>query len=170
MHGDIAVGPRGRELGSWSRALLVGLGAAALATPGMILAQEDNAITLPEVKVIATTPISAPRPRASQPEPMRQPATPPAASAATRDATPAPTPPSQPATPPPAPPSQPAAVDPSLIERDKVPSNVQTLTATDFDHAKAPSFLEALSQSLPGVSLGDQTGNEFQRAGSPPRR
>jgi iron complex outermembrane receptor protein len=149
MRGDIARGPRRPVLGSWSRALLVGLGAAALATPGMILAQ-DNAITLPEVKVIATTPISAPRPRASQPAPIRQPATRPVAS--TRNAIPAP-----------APASQTAAVDPSLIERDKVPSNVQTLTATDFDHAKAPSFLDALSQSLPGVSLGDQTGNEFQR-------
>src|SRR6516162_2753822 len=121
IRGDIAVGPRGRMLGSWSWALLFGLGAAALATPGMILAQ-DNAITLQEVKVIATTPISAPRPPASQPAPMRQPTTSPVASVATSNATPAL-----------APPSQPAAVDPSLIERDKVPSNVQTLTATDFD-------------------------------------
>src|SRR5262249_20941143 len=49
------------------------------------------------------------------------------------------------------------------IAIDKVPSNVQTITATDFDHAKAPSFLDALLRSLPGVWLGDQTGNEFQR-------
>src|SRR5690348_10643161 len=49
------------------------------------------------------------------------------------------------------------------IDRDKVPSNVQTVTATDLDHAKAPSLLDGMVQSLPGVSLSDQTGNAFQR-------
>jgi iron complex outermembrane receptor protein len=53
--------------------------------------------------------------------------------------------------------------DPSLIDRDKVPANVQTLSAPDFDHATSPSLLDAISRSLPGVSLDNQTGNDFQR-------
>jgi iron complex outermembrane receptor protein len=57
----------------------------------------------------------------------------------------------------------PVAPDPSLIDRDKVPAAVHTLSPEDFDHAKSPSFLAALAASLPGVSLGDQTGNEFQK-------
>jgi len=56
-----------------------------------------------------------------------------------------------------------APVDPSLIERDKIPANVQTLSAGDFDHAKAPDLLDAISRGLPGVALENQTGNEFQR-------
>ena len=51
----------------------------------------------------------------------------------------------------------------SAIARDKVPSNAQALRAQDFDHATAPDFLSAIGQRLPGVSLGDQSGNEFQR-------
>ena len=54
------------------------------------------------------------------------------------------------------------AAEPGAIDRDKVPSNVQTLSASDFDHAKAPNLLDVLERGLPGVSLGDQTGNEFQ--------
>jgi iron complex outermembrane recepter protein len=50
----------------------------------------------------------------------------------------------------------------SAIARDKVPANAQVLPASDFDHAKSPGLLEALGQRLPGVSLGDQTGNQFQ--------
>ena len=43
-----------------------------------------------------------------------------------------------------------------------MPSNVQTLSAPDFDHATAPNLLDALARGLPGVSLSDQTGNQFQ--------
>src|SRR5712691_2592834 len=50
----------------------------------------------------------------------------------------------------------------SEIARDKVPANAQVLPASDFDHAKSPGLLEAIGQRLPGVSLGDQTGNQFQ--------
>src|SRR5262249_6330332 len=57
----------------------------------------------------------------------------------------------------------PPTVDPALIERDKIPANVQTLSAGDFDHAIAPDLLDAISRRLPGIALGDQTGNEFQR-------
>jgi iron complex outermembrane receptor protein len=49
------------------------------------------------------------------------------------------------------------------IDRDKVPSNVQTIDAADLDHAKTPSLLDGMVQSLPGVSLSDQSGNAFQR-------
>src|SRR5262249_42669862 len=51
----------------------------------------------------------------------------------------------------------------SAIARDKVPANAQSLPAADFDHARAPDFLSAIGQRLPGVSIGDQSGNEFQR-------
>jgi iron complex outermembrane receptor protein len=50
-----------------------------------------------------------------------------------------------------------------LIERDKIPANVQTLSAGDFDHAASPDLLDAIARRLPGIALGDQTGNEFQR-------
>ncbi|TMJ46638.1 MAG: TonB-dependent receptor [Alphaproteobacteria bacterium] len=49
------------------------------------------------------------------------------------------------------------------IDREKVPSNVQTITAPDLDHAKTDSLLEGMVRSLPGVSLSDQSGNAFQR-------
>jgi iron complex outermembrane recepter protein len=49
------------------------------------------------------------------------------------------------------------------IDRDKVPSNVQTIGAPDLDHAKTPSLLDGMVQSLPFVSLSDQSGNAFQR-------
>jgi iron complex outermembrane recepter protein len=49
------------------------------------------------------------------------------------------------------------------IDREKVPSNVQTINAADLDHAKTPSLLDGMVQALPGVSLSDQSGNAFQR-------
>ena len=51
----------------------------------------------------------------------------------------------------------------SEIAREKVPSNAHVMPAADFDHARAPDLLEAIGQRLPGVSLGNQSGNEFQR-------
>jgi iron complex outermembrane receptor protein len=53
--------------------------------------------------------------------------------------------------------------DPTLIDRDKVPSNTHVLTPADFDHEKSTNFLDSLNRGLPGVFLGDQTGNAFQR-------
>jgi len=125
--------------------LLGAASVAAMAAPGAALAQT---VTLPEVQVIATTPLSSPTPRPAAPA-TRAPA------AATRPA-PASATSAAPAT-------GFAAPDPTLIDRDKVPSNVQTMPASDFDHAKTPDLLDAMVRSLPGVSLGDQTGNEFQR-------
>ena len=49
------------------------------------------------------------------------------------------------------------------IDREKVPSNVQTIGAADLDHAKTPTLLDGMVQALPGVSLSDHSGNAFQR-------
>src|SRR5580692_6902589 len=53
--------------------------------------------------------------------------------------------------------------DPSFIERDKVPSNTEVITSKEFSHDYSTSFLDAISRALPGVSIGDQTGNPFQK-------
>jgi hypothetical protein len=44
-----------------------------------------------------------------------------------------------------------AAAEPGAIDRDKVLANVQAMSASDFDHAKAPNLLESLERGLPGV-------------------
>ena len=110
--------------------------------PGVVAAQQtasptadSSAATLPEIRVIGTTPLPPPRPVAVAR---------PAASTATPAANVA------------------APAEPSAIDRDKVPSNVQTLSAADFDPATTPSLLDALMRGLPGVALSDQTGNQFQ--------
>ena len=119
------------------------LGAGCFATvmaPGIVAAQQtasptadSGAATLPEIRVIGTTPLPPPRPAAR-----------PAASAATPAATVT------------------TPAEPGAIDRDKVPSNIQTLSAADFDPATTPSLLDALARGLPGVALSDQTGNQFQ--------
>jgi iron complex outermembrane recepter protein len=129
---------------------------AALAAADGAFAQ-DRAVTLPEVKVIANTPLAPasprPAPRADTPLPRttvtsRRSTAPPQTVAARSQSAPA---------------SAPVAADPGVIDRDKIPANVQTLSAGDFDHATSPDLLDAISRRLPGVILGDQTGNEFQR-------
>ena len=50
----------------------------------------------------------------------------------------------------------------SELARDKVPANVQVISAEDFDHGKSSTVLDAIQRALPGVSLSDQTGNPFQ--------
>lgn len=52
---------------------------------------------------------------------------------------------------------------PGAVPADKVPANVQTLSAADFDTTVSPDLLNALARSVPGVALSNQTGNEFQR-------
>ena len=49
------------------------------------------------------------------------------------------------------------------IDREKVPSNVQTIDASDLVPSKSPSLLDGIVQYLPFVSLSDQSGNQFQR-------
>ncbi len=110
------------------------IGIALLLAPGIAAAQQAapsgqdaGAVSLPEVRVISTTPLPPPR-------------TAPAVQAA--------------ATAPPA--------EPGVVDRDKVPSNVQVLQAPDLDHATTPDLLQAIQRGLPGVALSDQTGNQFQ--------
>jgi iron complex outermembrane receptor protein len=146
-----------------SRGLLGAVACAALTAPGPLLAQDNTApsgsTNLPEVQVIATTPLSTASPRRARP--AEAPAPRPAATRTRAIEAPA----RAVATPRPASPAPaPVAADPTLIDRDKVPANVQTMSVPDFDHAVAPSLLDAMNRSLPGVSLGDQTGNEFQRS------
>jgi iron complex outermembrane receptor protein len=116
--------------------------AATLGAAGTALAQApaQQPIALPPVEVIATTPLPA---RTARPRPA-----PTTTSGAPQQQQPAP------------PTERP---DPAAIDRDKVPSNTQVLNASDFDHAQSTNILDALSKSLPGVSLGDQSGNAFQR-------
>ena len=130
-----------RRLGVSSRSLLLGLSGsvslAALTAPSAVLAQEET--TLPEVKVIATTPVPAGprRPTRTAPAPR------------TRQSQ-APT--SAPAPPP----------EPGLIDRDKVPSTTQTLTPLDLDASKAPTVADALMRTVPSVFIGDTAVNPFQ--------
>jgi iron complex outermembrane recepter protein len=109
--------------------------APAAAQQNSTATADSSAVKLPEIRVIATTPV-APPPRPA----------PPAASAAA------------PASP------QPAATpaEPGAVDLDKIPANVQVMSASDFDHSTAPDLLQAMARGLPGVSLGDQTGNQFQ--------
>ena len=50
------------------------------------------------------------------------------------------------------------------IDKEKVPSNVQTIGASDLVPSKSPSLLDGIVQYMPFVSLSDQSGNQFQRA------
>ena len=106
-------------------------------------AQGQEPTPLPEVNVIAPTPISSPHrapPKRAQPAPSTSP---------------------QPA------PAQPAvataSTDSGGIDRDKVPSNTQVLTPADFSHTQSSNVLDALSKGIAGASLSDQSGNAFQR-------
>jgi iron complex outermembrane recepter protein len=103
----------------------------------------SSGTTLPEIRVIATTPVAPPRV--------------PARALATAPAPAAPTPAAAPTTGETAPKAVPGAV-----ELDKIPSNVQTVGAPAFDGTKAPDLLQSLDRALPGVSLSSQTGNDFQ--------
>ena len=44
-----------------------------------------------------------------------------------------------------------------------MPSNTEVITSAEFQHDRSTGFLDTLSQSLPGVFIGDQSGNQFQR-------
>jgi iron complex outermembrane recepter protein len=134
--------------------VLHGLWAAPIAwlmASSVATAQETSTTTLPEIRVIATTPVAPPR------TPARAPA---AAAAPTPARTPARTPAPTPAVAA-APETAPKAV-PGAVELDKIPSNVQTVGASAFDGTKAPDLLQSLDRALPGVLLSSQTGNDFQ--------
>ena len=130
--------------------VLHGLWAAPIAwllASSVVAAQENpnpaaSTTTLPEIRVIATTPVAPPRttPRA------------PAAAAPTPAAAPTAA----------AAPETASNAVPGAVELDKIPSNVQTVGASAFDGTKAPDLLQSLDRALPGVSLSSQTGNDFQ--------
>jgi len=130
------------------------LAAAVLLAPLAARAQT----TLPDINVIATTPLSGSR----SPQRSNAPAAPsrPARTQAARTA-PARSP-AAPAAPAPAAPAGPPA-DPGMIDRDKVPSNTAVLTSADFEHDRSVNLMDSLGQNLPGVSISDQSGNAFQR-------
>jgi iron complex outermembrane recepter protein len=106
---------------------------AALAQQAPSAGTSTNAVSLPEIKVIGTTPLAPSRPVA-RPAAAAPAATPETASKAV----------------------------PGVVELDKIPSNVQTVGASAFDGTKAPDLLQSMERALPGVSLSSQTGNDFQ--------
>jgi len=112
-------------------------------------ASSSSATKLPEIHVIATTPV-APPPRSA---PAR----------VSRGAAPAPTAAARTAPAPAVAEEAPAKPIPGAVEQDKIPSNVQTASAPDFSYAVTPDLLQSMVRALPGVSLGDQTGNQFQQ-------
>jgi len=136
--------------------------AAMLAiAPRTVSAQEassssgsSNATKLPEIHVIATTPVAPP----ARPAPASRVSH--GAAPAPRTAAPAPRT-AAPAAPAPAEATV-AKPIPGAVEQDKIPSNVQTAGAPDFSYTVTPDLVQSMIRALPGVSLGDQTGNEFQ--------
>jgi iron complex outermembrane receptor protein len=71
-------------------------------------------------------------------------------------------------------PAQPAAVPAPVtpipppqqqqaLQQPEAPANTQVITSGDLSHTRSPNLLDSLTRSLPGVSLSDQTGNQFQR-------
>jgi iron complex outermembrane recepter protein len=137
--GRVAEGVRGFRAAPlvYRRALLGGVATAALMVPGLAAAQD---VPLPEIKVVPTTPVT-PAPTRRAPA-VRAPGAARAAPAAVATA-------------------QPAAV-PGAVELEKIPYNVQTVPASAFEYSRSPDLPQSLLQALPGVSLGDQTGNQFQ--------
>ena len=126
----------------WLGTLLV----ASVMVPGSGAAQEaagtggsSGATTLPEIRVIATTP-AAPPPRAAPAAPAPGAVAAPSAQAQAGQ----------------------GSVQPGVVELDKIPSNVQVVGAPAFDGTKAPDLLQSLDRALPGVALSDQIGNQFQ--------
>ena len=120
----------------WLWAILIAL----VMAPKTVAAQDagstsgtSSTTTLPEIRVIATTPVAPPVRRA----PATGGTSAPAENAAT--------------------PSQ-----PGVIDQDKIPSNVQTVGASAFDSNKSPDLLQSILQAVPFVALSDQTGNQFQ--------
>src|SRR5262245_44360744 len=135
-------------LGVSSRRVLLGLAGsvslAALTAVGAVLAQEET--TLPEIRVIAPTPVPASPRRPARPTPAP-------ATRQTRTQTPAPAP---------ARVAAPPTPEPALIDRDKVPSTTQTLTSQEFQPWAAPTVTDALTRVVPSVSTSDTAVNPFQ--------
>jgi iron complex outermembrane recepter protein len=133
------------------RGSLCALSTALAIGPGDVAAQDASSSSgsssttkLPEIHVIATTPVAPPTRTA--------PAARPSGRAVAAPAVPAPAPAE----------ATVAKPIPGAVEQDKIPSNVQTAGAPDFSYTVTPDLLQSMVRALPGVSLGSQTGNEFQ--------
>jgi iron complex outermembrane recepter protein len=99
----------------------------------------SNTTPLPEISVIATTPV-APPPRRAPAGAANPSAAAPAESAAATS----------------------QAAQPGVVDQDKIPSNVQSVGASAFESTRSPDLLQSMLQALPGVALSDETGNQFQ--------
>ncbi|VIO74996.1 Vitamin B12 transporter BtuB [Bradyrhizobium ivorense] len=134
--------------------MLVAIGAAAPST--VLHAQTTAPVTeLPPVNVIAPSPLAGTR----SARPAARPAVRSTRTARTRTAPAAPAAAPEGGTAAPGPSDR----DSSLIDRDKVPSNTEVLTSQDFSSNYSTNFLDSVNRKLPGVTLGDHTGNPFQR-------
>src|SRR6266566_9802198 len=115
------------------RGLLWALWVVLAIAPRTVAAQEassssgsSSATRLPEIRVIATTPVAPP----ARPAPVARLTGP-----ATR----------APATAAPAPAEATAAKPiPGAVDQDKIPSNVQTAGASDFEYSKTPDLLQSM--------------------------
>jgi iron complex outermembrane receptor protein len=107
-------------------------------------AVDPRGVKLPQIQVIATTPVAPPPRRA----PARV-----SGGAAPARATVAPAVPAETTT---------TTPIPGVVDQDKIPSNVQTAGAPDFSYTVTPDLLQSMVRALPGVALSSQTGNEFQ--------
>ncbi len=136
------------------QSLVAGLmlwGLAALAASS-VPASDQEPTRLPEIRVIATTPLSTVSPS----RPRRE--------SSDVGGRPAPARAARPAASAPAPAAAPVVVsDPALIDRDKVPSMVQSVTAADFSRDHSPNVTDTLFQRVPGVTLSDPNGNSSQQ-------
>lgn len=143
--------PRTRE----AAAVLVAIGTVAVPTTVRAQANAPVSTELPPVTVIAPSPLAGTR----SPKPVSRPVVSRSRTTRARGA------PVDTAAAAGAGSSAPGSSDrdASLIDRDKVPSNTEVLTSADFSHNYSTNFLDAVNRRLPGVTLGDQTGNPFQR-------
>jgi iron complex outermembrane receptor protein len=142
------------KIGRWSARRSV-VGSAIAVGLCMALPVASAQTVLPDIEVIAPSPLAGSR--SSKPK---------AVAVATRSRIRARGTPAEASAAPAGVAGPPAATtdrDPTLISRDKVPSNTAVMTSNDFNHEITTSFLDAVNRGLPGVSLGDQTGNPFQK-------
>lgn len=94
-----------------------------------------QSVTLPEIQVISPTPVSTiSAPRPQVPGSTVQPT-----------------------------PGAPTRPDPGLIDRDRVPSMVQSVTPDDISRTYSPNLTDTLFQRVPGVTLSDPNGNNAQQ-------
>ena len=103
----------------------------------------SNATSLPEIHVIATTPVAPPPrppPRSARVGSPRPSSASPAGNTAVQE----------------------PASQPGVVDQVKIPSNVQAVGSSAFETSKSPDLLQSMVRALPGVALSDQTGNQFQ--------